>query len=84
MVNCARSRDHHVGAPIVAAEIGGEPRAVERAYGRRRAEDGPSNRLVSEGGFLQLVPDEIVRSILGGPNLLHDYILFAPQLLGVE
>ena len=25
-----------------------------------------------------------VRSILGGPNLLHDYILLAPQLLGVE
>src|SRR5262245_40683055 len=84
VVNGARGRDYHVGAPIVAAEIGGETRAVERAHGRRRAEDGASNRLVGEGSFLQLVPDEIVRSVLSGPNLLHDDILLAPQLLGVE
>src|SRR6516165_11178034 len=84
VLDCACRRHHHVGAPIVAAEIGGEPRAVERAHGCRRAEDGPTDRLVSESGLLQLVPDEIVRRILGGTDLLHDHVLLAPQLLGIE
>ena len=72
------------GAAIVAREIGGKPRTIERAYGRGRAQDRATDRLTGEGGLLQPVPDEIVRGVLGRADLLHDDVLLAPELLGIE
>ena len=77
-------RDHHLGAAIVASEIGGEPRAVERSDGRGRAEDRSPDRLPGICRLLQPVPDEIIRCVLGRTDLLHDDVLLAPELLGIE
>ena len=80
----AGGRDHHVGRAIVAREIGGEPRAIERAHGRGRAEDRTADRLAGKGSLLQPVQDQIVRRVLGGADLLHDDVLLAPQFFRIE
>ncbi len=84
MIDRAGGSDQHVGGAIVAGEIGGEPGTVERAHGRGRAQDRAADRLAGERGFLQPVPDEIVRGVFRRADLLHDHVLLALQLLRVE
>src|SRR5262245_58029051 len=70
MLDRARRHDDHIGTAVVAAKIVRKPGTIERSHGRRGAEDRPANRLTSEGGLLQLVPDEIIRGIFSRANLL--------------
>src|SRR5262249_42317034 len=84
VVDRAGGRDHHVRSAVVAGGGGGDTRAIERAHRRRGAEDRATDRLPGERGLLQLVPDKIVGSILGGADLLDDDVLLAPQFLGIE
>ena len=84
MIDRAGRDDHHIGAAIVAREIRGEPRPVERTHRRAGTENRSPHRLTGKGDLLQPVPDEIVRGILGRTDLLHDHVLLALQLLRIK
>ncbi len=84
VVDRTGGRDHHVRCAVVARKIVGEPGAVESANRRRRAENRAPDRLVGIGGLLQTVPDQVIRGILGSPDLLHDDVLLALELGLVE
>ncbi len=84
MIDRAGGDHQHVGRAIVALEIDREPLAVERAHGLARAEDRASDRLRRKRGLLQPFEYQIVGRILRGADLLHDDVLLALQLLGIE
>ena len=77
-------RDDHIGRPIIAAEIGAEPRRVERADARGRAQNRTPDRLPGERGRLQVVEHDVVGRVLRGPDLLHDDVLLARELFRIE
>ena len=80
----ARCRDHHVGPAIVACEICSKPRTIERSHSCGRPENGTADRLTSKGSLLQPVPNQIVRRVLGGADLLHDDVLLAPEFFRIK
>ena len=72
------------GRAVVARQIGLEALAVERAHGRARAEDRAADRLIREGDRLQIFEHQIVGRVLDRADLLHDDVLLARDLVGIE
>ena len=76
-------RDHPFGA-VVAVHEGAQLLRREGFHGLGRAEDRASDRLVAEGGFGEMVEDDVVGRVVRGADLLQDHVLFALELVGIE
>ena len=84
MIDRARRHHQHVGRAVIALEIDRQPLAVERAHRLALAQDRASDRLARKRGLLQPFEHQIVGGVLRGADLLHDDVLLALQLLGIE
>jgi hypothetical protein len=68
----------------VLPEIGVEHRRSGGPHRLRRAENGASDRLARIGGLGEEIVDAVLGRIERGADLLHDHVLLAGELGGIE
>ena len=69
---------------VVAVHVAGELAALHAADAGLGAEHRAAHRLAGEGGFLEMVEDDVVRRVVGLADLLQDHAALALQLVGGE
>ena len=84
VVDRARRGDDRRAGAIVAAQIGGDRRAVEAADAFAGAEDRPADRLARPGGGGEEIEDEIVGRVLDRADLLQNDVLLAREFFRIE
>ena len=80
----AGRRDHHVAGGVVRPHVAGQRVAPHLAYQGFRAQGRAPHRLARERGLLEVVEDDVVRGVVGLPDLLQDHAALALDLLRRE